>query len=74
MGLWSWRNRMVAFYKNNKFRSKFEIPKILQERYIYGKQKSDKESTGPAKKQQQTNHAWRILNFLPPLLYGEHNQ
>ena len=63
-----WRNRMVTYYKNHRFRCKLETPEILQKRSIYGKRKSDKESTGPAKK---INHAWGIPSFLPPLPEGE---
>ena len=54
---------MVTYYKNHRFRWKLEIPEILQKQSIYGKRKSDKESTGPVKK----NHAWGIPNFLPNL-------
>ena len=64
-----WRNRMVTFYKNHKFRCNLEIPEIIQKQSIYGKQKSDKESTGPTRK--KINHAWGIPNFLPPLMEGE---
>ena len=63
-----WRNRMVTYNKNHRFRCKLEIPEILQKRSIYWKKKSDKESTGPAKK---INRAWGIPNFLPPLPEGE---
>ena len=64
-----WRNRMVTYYKNHRFRCKLEIPEILQKRSIYGKRKNDKEeSTGPARK---INHAWGIAIFLPPLPEGE---
>ena len=64
-----WRNRMVTFYKNHRFRCKLEIPEIIQKQSIYGKRKSDKESTGPTRK--KINHAWGIPNFLPPLMEGE---
>ena len=58
---------MVTYYKNHRFRCKLEIPVILQKQSIYGKQKSDKESTGPAKKK----HIWGIPNFLLSLPEGE---
>ena len=60
---------MVTYYKNHRFRCKLEIPEIIQKRSIYGKRKSDKESTGPARK--KINHAWGIPNFLPPLIERE---
>ena len=60
---------MVTYYKNHRFRCKLEIPEIIQKRSIYGKRKSDKESTGPARK--KINHIWRIPNFLPPLMKRE---
>ena len=64
-----WRKRIVAYYKNHRFRCKLEIPEIIQKRSIYGKPQSDTELTGTERK--ETNHAWRIPNFLPPLLEGE---
>ena len=63
-----WRNRMVTYYKNHRFQCKLEIPEILQKQSIYGKRKSDKELTNPAKK---INQAWEICNILPPLPEGE---
>ena len=64
-----WRNRMVTYYKNHRFRCKLEIPELIQKWSIYGKQKSDKESVGPARK--KINHVWGIPNILPPLMEGE---
>ena len=51
--------RYQKYYKNDKF---MENRKVIKNQLVQ------------QKKQQQANHAWRILNFLPPLLYGEHNQ
>ena len=66
-----WRNRLVTYYKNQRFRCKLDIPEILQKRAVYRKRKGENEESIPVK---QIHQVWGVPNFLPYFEEGEDNQ
>ena len=63
-----WRRRLVSYLKGQRFRSKLDIPEILEKKCVYGKRKGE-ETPGPDRK--KINQAWGIPNFNPPMPEGE---
>ena len=59
-----WRNCLITYYENQRFRCKLGIPEILQKRAVYGKRKGINEKSIPVK---QIHQVWGVPNFYPLL-------